>query len=236
MFVSTKAIVLRSVQYSDSKLIVTLFTLEDGLLAAMYQVGKRSSKRSLLEPFSLVELTLKRGQGSLYFIREISPLRFLNGIATGAEKRLVAMAMAEVVYRTLKESHKDEALFDFLEFAICRLNQFSGNAQCFVQLFLLEYAKNMGVYPNLDSYSDGAVFDTQNGIFVVDFLGQSSDIELKNSLMFFRFLKEDFYSIEEATYSKSDIVEISGVISRFLECHLPEFRYIKSIDFLNELI
>lgn len=236
MFLNTEAIVLRTIQYSDSRLVVTLFTQEEGVVSAIFQVGKRSSKRSLLEPFSLVNLVLKRERTNLYFIRDISPVRILQGIATGAEKRLVAMFMAEVVYRTQKESQQDVELFQFLQNSICFLNQFSGEAMNFSLLFMIEYAKRMGVTPNLDSYSDGSLFDYNNGVFLPcdEFMPFVADAT--HSKLLRRFLSEDFYSIEAASYTPAETSALLAVIRQFLETHIPEFKYIKSLDIIRELI
>ncbi len=236
MFLKTEGIVLRTIQYSDSRLVVTLFTQEEGVVSAIFQVGKRSSKRSLLEPFSLVNLVLKRERTNLHFIRDISPVRILQGIAAGAEKRLVAMFMAEVVYRTQKESQQDMELFIFLQDSICFLNQFSGEAMSFSLLFMIEYAKKMGVSPNLESYSDGSLFDYNNGVFLPydEFLPFVADVS--HSKLFRKFLSEDFYSIETASYTPAEISALMNVITQFLETHIPEFRYIKSLDIIRELI
>lgn len=236
MFLKTEAIVLRTIQYSDSRLVVTLFTQDEGVVSAIFQVGKRSSKRSLLEPFSLVNLVLKRERANLHFIRDISPTKILQGIATGAEKRLVAMFMAEVVYRTQKESQQDVELFQFLQDSIGFLNQFSGDAMSFSLLFMVEYAKRLGVSPNLDSYSDGSIFDYSNGVFLPydEFLPFVADAA--HSRLFRKFLSEDFYSIETASYMPDEIAALLTIIRQFLETHIPEFKYVKSLEIIRELL
>ena len=127
MLITTEAIVLNHIAYSDNKRIITLFSRQEGLLSAMLRSGNRkSTKVSLLEPFSTVEIIAKRGNGSLVYINDISPLKIYKTIPFDAEKRLTTLFMAEVVYRTIREQSRDTSLYEDYIATRFHLRQYTG--------------------------------------------------------------------------------------------------------------
>ena len=73
----TEALVVRTIEYGESDLIVTFLTEAAGKIGALVRAGRKSSKRvgGALEPFHTVEATLEDGRGELATLREARILR-----------------------------------------------------------------------------------------------------------------------------------------------------------------
>ncbi len=235
MIVSSKAIVVNTTPYSDSKIIVTLFTEQEGLLSAMYRVGKTSSKRSLIEPFSMVEVILRRGKGTLYFINDISPYLFFKQIHSSPHKRLVTLFMAETIYRTIREQHQDTSLYLFLEKSIVSLDEYTQETLNFIVAFLIEYGKILGIYPNIESYTPNTYFDMQEGVFHHR-VNQQQSLSSEESRIFANLLNTNTQSEFLCGSSSEEINLCLDILIGFLQIHMPEFKHIKSLDIMRQVI
>ncbi|HNA61718.1 MAG TPA: DNA repair protein RecO [Rhabdochlamydiaceae bacterium] len=70
----TEGIVLKSILYKDHDRIVTLMTLEAGLISILAKRVKTPEKMTLLSPFSQIELIYQRKKSDLYTFKDGSLL------------------------------------------------------------------------------------------------------------------------------------------------------------------
>ena len=188
-----------------------------------------------MEPFSTVEIIAKRSNGSLVYINDISPLKIYKTIPFDAEKRLTTLFMAEVVYRTIREQSRDTSLYDFLDRTISLLDFTCGNTLEFSLIFLLEYGRRLGIYPNTETYSEGAIFDMQNGVFCRQTTHHEHFATEENSRILAQFLNEKTDSYDIGQYTRTQMIEILDIVVRFFELHLPNFKYIKSLEIIRQV-
>ena len=117
-------IVLHTLKYGDTSLIVHGYTQEEGRVSFILRGAFRSSRsRSrtsahgtvLLHPLSIVNYeTSRSSKGSMAYLREFSPKYRLNSIREDFDKISIAMFISELLYRTLLHSERDEELYAFL--------------------------------------------------------------------------------------------------------------------------
>ena len=147
-------IVLHTLKYGDTSLIVHGYTQEEGrvsfiLRGAFRQAnGKKGSSNHgtvLLHPLSIVNYVASRSpKGSMPYLKEFSPKYRLHSIREDFDKISIAMFISELLYRTLLHSERDEELYDFLEDAVLRLEAFEGSPANFHLWFLARYAAFLG--------------------------------------------------------------------------------------------
>lgn len=237
MLITTKAIVLNNIPYSDSKRIITLFSNQQGLISAIIRIsGKSYGKMSLLEPFSLVEIVVKKGSGSFFYVNDILPHKIFATIPFDTQKRVITLFMAEVVYRTVRDHYQDTMLYNFLEDSIAALDTLKGDMLKFSLVFLLEYGRRLGIYPNIETYSDNSFFDMQDGVFDLKMPPHKLFVAPDDSRTLLNLLNMDYISVMKQDYSKEQINSFLNLIIQFLELHLPDFRHIKSLDILRQII
>ena len=121
-------IVLHTLKYGDTSLIVHGYTQEEGrvsfiLRGAFRQAnGKKGSSNHgtvLLHPLSIVNYVASRSpKGSMPYLKEFSPKYRLHSIREDFDKISIAMFISELLYRTLLHSERDEELYAFLEDAV----------------------------------------------------------------------------------------------------------------------
>lgn len=147
-------IVLHTLKYGDTSLIVHGYTKEEGRVSFILRgafrqsSGKRGAPRPevvSLHPLSIVNFVASRSlKGSMSYLREFSPKYRLHSIREDFDKISIAMFISELLYRTLLHSERDEDLYDFLEDAVLRLEALEGSPANFHLWFIDRYAAFLG--------------------------------------------------------------------------------------------
>jgi DNA repair protein RecO (recombination protein O) len=169
MLESTRGIVLRTTRYSESSLIVRLYTEKMGLLSAMAK-GVRSAKSrnraALLQAPNLLELVIYHKPGrNLQHLREIRMQRMLPNIASHIARSTSALFIVELLNKALLEDDPNPGLYEYLEESLIALDRTESGLGCFPQLFMCGLARHLGFAPDNSAYVKGARFDLSEGHF-----------------------------------------------------------------------
>ncbi|MEX0313179.1 MAG: DNA repair protein RecO, partial [Allomuricauda sp.] len=168
MQVTTKAIVLSSLKYGDTSLIVKAFTASDGLKSYLLK-GVLSSKKGKLKaayflPLMQLEIVaVHKNKGTLESIREVKVTVPYKTVHTDIAKNSMVLFLAEMLTNSILEEGQDEGLFNYLEYALHWLDVHAPNSN-FHTLFLLNLTKYLGFYPDT-SFQNQPYFDLLEGSF-----------------------------------------------------------------------
>ena len=183
MLLSTPGLVLHTTPYSESSVVVKVFTRQLGVRSYIIK-GVRGRggrvKQNLLQPLSSLDMVVyNNDKTNLNYIKELSPRPLLgrggtegDGVGQSNEKAIkysLCFFMTEVLYKALREAEPMPALFDYVDSVFnCQLSIFS-SGKSFSDLpitFLLTVARHLGIEP-LDNHSSREpYFDLQEGRFV----------------------------------------------------------------------
>ena len=111
----TKAVVLQTIKYGDSSLVVKMFTEESGLQSFMVKgaFGKKSKmKAALFQNMTLLEIVAEIGGSSLGFIKEISLSHCYKSIPSDIKKTTILIFISELLSKSISESEVDTELFN----------------------------------------------------------------------------------------------------------------------------
>ncbi len=168
---STSAIVLHTIKYGDSSLIVDTYTREFGRMAFMVNGAHRkksSTKANLFQPLFLLQLQVNyQPKRNLQGIREMSLQPPLASISDNIFKRTLALFLAEVVARTVREEEQNQSLYRFIEQSILLLEEEDPVPANFHLSFLLQLSAFLGFYPNDDGIDQANYFDLKEGDFTL---------------------------------------------------------------------
>jgi DNA repair protein RecO (recombination protein O) len=118
MVSQTRGVVLRSIKYGETSLIVNIFTEHYGVVAYLVQ-GVRSAKSKqqragLLQPATLLDLAVYHKPGkNLQRIREFQPAHIYQNLQEEVVKNSIALFSVEVLLKLLPEHAPMPELFDF---------------------------------------------------------------------------------------------------------------------------
>jgi DNA repair protein RecO (recombination protein O) len=152
MLHKTQAIVLRYIKYGESSIILKAYTAQFGLqsyLVHQVRSEKARHKAALFQPLSLLEMVVyhKKQKNSLQRLAEVRCTQPCPQLLQDMHKASVVMFLSEILYKVLpEEGLADEALFAFLEEAICSLDSLQKGLQNFSLQFLLKLSQYLGFY------------------------------------------------------------------------------------------
>ena len=155
MIITTRAIVLNQLRYGDNSLIVDMYTEKMGRQTAFIKgaYGKKSRTRSaMFQPLHMIETDLHhRVNRQMQRISNAQIYYAFQNIQYNPVKGCIAIFIAEVLYKTLKEEEANQELFDFLVNAIQTLDLNECGTANFHIAFLVHYSRHLGFYLKYDN-------------------------------------------------------------------------------------
>lgn len=237
MIVSTRAIVINYTRYSDSSIIAHLFTESLGRVSVMVYGMKNKKQNKLVAFQSLflldIELDYKPNR-NIQVLKEhrISPpLMHLTGHVI---KSSIALFLAEILNKSLKEEAADTNIFSFLQTSVEVLDQMDEGIGIFHLSFLTKLSRYLGFSPD-ENNSNSNYFDIKT------MLGT----QIKPSHKF--YLNEDGFKhlilmyntgydeLSNIKLSIKDRNELLEAIIQIYEVHSINFNTLKSFEIFKQV-
>ncbi|MCK0188680.1 DNA repair protein RecO [Arenibacter sp. F20364] len=237
MQVATKGIVLTSIKYGDTSLIVRIFTFSDGiksyLLRGILASKKGKLKTAYFQPLLQLDLIAShKNKGTLESITEAKVSYHYQSLHTDIAKNALTFFLAEMLSNSIHEEESNESLFNFIEAALQWLDthdEFSN----FHLYFLLSLTKYFGFYPDTKNM-DLMYFDLLEGEFITS-PSLNPIMEGDNLKHFKELLGINFDAIHSIKLNKRNRQELLKNLVLYYELHLQGFRKPKSLAVLNEV-
>lgn len=154
-YLKTQALVMGSIRLREADRIVTLYTKERGRLSGVAKGVRRTKSRvgGRLEPFSLVQVMLYAGRGSLYTITDVETIRSFQGVRDSLVRMEEGGRLLEAVRRLFPEEEGNSAAFNLLVRGVARLAAAADRpaAALVVLVTRLKLLVALGYLPELDS-------------------------------------------------------------------------------------
>ena len=165
----SRAIVLRQIKYSETSLILKIYTEKEGLLSFIAKGvrGKKGRLRSAqFQPLNLIDLSYREARKSE--LRQIIDLKVIDpfiDLPFNPVKRTIAIFIAELINNAIKEQEPNLKLFEFLYNSIHWIDLSKQGYGHFHLLFMINFTKYLGFYPMLEGHKEAHYFDLQQGVF-----------------------------------------------------------------------
>lgn len=239
MLCKTRGIVLHAISYNDTYNIVYMYTEAFGRVSYLVARGRGKKSRvskTLFMPLSVLEMEVEHlNKRDLHRIRETKLCFPLAQLSCDPVKNALALFVAEVLFRVVKETEPDPRLFDYLYRSIRLLEGIDKGTANFHLVFLLHLLTYLGVSPNLESYIEGYYFDMQNGVFTDRPPMNRHYLNREESKVFARLFKISYENMSLYAFSRRERVVILDRILSYYRLHLPEIPEIKSVAILQML-
>jgi len=148
----TTGFVLRTLNYSESDLIVTFYSHDFGKLKGIAKGAKRSQKRfaNVFEPFSLTNIIFTRkSRDMLAFIESCDIIDHYHAIRQDMEKTLIASYFIDLTDHFSPEGKKNENVFQLLQDFLAILGREKAS-DALVRFFEMRLLKLAGFEPAIE--------------------------------------------------------------------------------------
>lgn len=230
MLIKTRAIVFRSIKYADSSLICDLYTEAEGLHSFILSGVRTARSRfsaGLLQPMSVIEIVAYfRKNAELNRVKEMQAGLVFRAIPFELRRGSVALFMAEICRKTVRESEANGPVFQFLEKTVAHLDTTADPISTIHLHFLVELAGFLGFRPGGEATAATPFFDLQEGIFM----------EMKPAHPFFLFEEESrlLQKLMETPLERCHEIQLSRPLRKSMLSHLLKF-YQLHLDHFGEI-
>lgn len=195
----------------------------------------RGSKAALFQPLFALEFEgLSPTRGELHKFREVRSGITLRRTPFDIRRSTIALFIAEVLYRLVKESAPNEELFEMVWRSIEALDTMEEGVSNFHLWFLVQLSPLLGFTP-MGEYRDGHYFDKVEGCFVSMIPPHGAVMESGHSSLLYQFLNADAQqSAAIALNGERRGAFLEAVIS-YYNYHLDLINTVQSINILREI-
>ena len=168
-----QGIVLQSIRYGDTSLIVKVFTRNYGMRSYMVKGAfNRNSKcrAALFQNLHLINYVEagKPNKNSLGYMKDVQLTSVFQSIPFVMNKGAILMYLSELLTKTITEQEQNEPLYDFIVQSLHWLDLVEQDYANFPLFFTLELTRHLGFYPK-DNHQMGYCFDMMEGSFAHDY-------------------------------------------------------------------
>lgn len=239
MLVNSKAIVLRTIKYSDSTLIVDAYTEQGGrrgFLVRIPKTRKAPVKNVLFSPMAILNIEWnEHGTSKLTRIKAVQPANIYSDIPFSPAKMAITMFLAEFLSASLRAPMPDRNIFNFIFTSLQWLDNEKGNCANFHIVFLVHLSTYLGLEPNIENCSETSYFDMENGCFTPFRPTTPHAIEPHEARHLPLIMRLKFTTASRIPFTRTQRTRILQAITEYYSIHIPDFPTLKSPEILHEL-
>lgn len=236
----TEGIVLQSLRYGDSSLIVKVFTRTEGLKSYMVKGAYNHSSKTRVALFQNLNRIAyveagKPKTASLGYLKDVQLVSVYQSLPFVMNKSAILMYVSELLSKTVTEQEKNEPLYDFIIRSLQWLNLVERDYANFPLFFTLELTRHLGFYPK-SNHENGFCFDMMEGQFVHDMPVHPYVFDVEAAFLLSRLLG---VGIDEACRLPLNVsqrrVLLEGLIT-FMRLHAPVMHDFHSHEVLQSVL
>jgi DNA repair protein RecO (recombination protein O) len=243
----TKGIVLRTIKYGETSLVVTayteLFGIQTYMVNGVRTIKRQGNKAAMFQPSAMLEMEVYHNdQKSMQRIKEYNWAFLYQHLLSDVVKNSIALYMVELLFKILKQPEANNNLYYFCEDSLMQLDAAEKNiAANFALFFSLHLADFFGFKINGSNMKDIAVenlyLDLREGDFVAhqpthpDFIhGQQAAITAE--LLKIRLPAE----LDQLKLNQQIRRELLMKFRDFYALHIHDFGQMKTLQVLHEVL
>jgi DNA repair protein RecO (recombination protein O) len=237
MLHKTRAIALHSIKYSDTSIIAHTLTEKYGrqsfLIKGAYS-KKAAIKANLFAPLNLLEMEVYyKETAELQKLKEAINHPPFQNIFTDHRKSAIAIFIAELLYRTIREEAQNIPLFDFLTNSIQLLDLETKSVADFHLVFMIQFSKYTGFFPSNNCTTENAFFDLLQGKFTNEHSSIGNTISRHESALLSGLIESNYATVDKLKIDHPSRILLLENLTTYYKLHIPGMGSIKSLAVLK---
>ncbi len=239
----TKGIVLRTVKYGETSLVVTILTEMFGIQTYMVNgvrtAKAKSAKASYFQPAAVLDLVVYHSDVKpMQRIKEFNWSFLYNNVLTDVIKNSVAAYMVELLHKCLKQPEANTELFDFCQDVLQQLDSSSNKITANFPLFFALHLPYFLGFRMTDNYdAENTFLDLQEGVFASHQPLHPHFIAGDAAQTTSQLLKVmQLHELEEFTLNQQQRRQLLLQYHDYFALHISGFGQIKTMAVLQEVL
>ncbi len=239
MLHKTRGIVFNYIKYSESSLIVTIYTEKFGRQAYMVNGvrGKKSrNKANIFQSLFLLDMEVYfKPNRDLQRAKEIQNAHIFTSLPYDIKKSTLAIFISEILYKTIQEEEPNQELFEYLFTSIQMLDIKDKGLSNFHIYFLTHLSKYLGFFPGNNYSETYCYFDLMAGSFMQLKPMHKSFLDKTQSAIFSKMLQFSDNQHADIKMNYKERIILLEKILEFYTLHSEGLSNIKSLNVLKEV-
>lgn len=244
MLHKTKGIVLRTVKYGETSLVVTVFTELFGLQSYLVNGVRTASrgataKANLFQPAAMLDLVAYHNEfKNLQRLREFRWSFLYQQVLSDIRKNAVALFMVELLTKCLKQPEAHPELFYFTEDALQHLDAADDTVTAnFPLFFALHLAVFFGFRISDEFTSTTHYLDLEEGSFVEEQPKHPHYLQDREAAAVSHILKiMQPGELGDVALNQEGRRRITHALEQYYALHIPEFGAMRTLPVLREVM
>lgn len=239
----TKGIVLRTIKYGETSVVVTIFTELFGVQTYMVNgvrtTKKSSAKANHFQPGAILDLIVYHNDlQTMQRIKEFKWDFLYQQILSDVIKNSIALYMVELLQKCLHQPEQNTALFYFCEDVLIQLDAANKAVTANMALyFSLHLTHFFGFKMNDDYDNNQQVLDFKEGSFVTEQPAHPDFIEGEQAIITSQLLKVmQPFELEDIKLHHETRRKLLLHYQDYYALHIPDFGQMKTLAILHEVL
>lgn len=239
MLHKTRGIVIKSTNYSETSIVVQVFTETFGMQSYMVNGARKSKARlpsNLFQPLNLLEMVVYHKQtANIQRISEARNYPFYENVPFDIVKSSLVLFLNELLYKSIRYHDQDEALFDFLSHSLEVLDHCNAGVANFHLWFALRLTRYLGFKPE-DQNAGLEFFDLKEGGYVNYIPAHPYFISGETKGKFAQLQQANAHSFAHINMNSAQRRDLMKSIIDYYAFRIDDFGEFKSLAVLQELL
>ena len=243
MLHKTPGIVLRTVKYGDSSVILSIFTelfgIQSYIVNGVRSAKPKAAKGNILQPGNILDLVVyHHEQKNLQRISEFKLGHVYTSMHVNIVKNTVALYLIELLQKVMKQPEHTPELYHFAESTFRALDTESTTVAANLPLyFTLRLAAHLGFHFGGHYSSYTPYLDLQEGVFTDLPPHHTNYLDETSSAITDRLQGVSaFTDLEKIELNKERRRNMLYAYLEFYRLHLPDFTELQSPPILHEIL
>lgn len=239
MLEKTKGIVVKVTKFSESSLVVKVFTEVFGMRTYMIRGVRKKKSRTpmnLFQPLSILDMVVYEKDGrDIQMVKEVKAEYIYSTIPYEMSKTSMVVFLNEVIYKAIGEEETNEGMYQFIEQSLLFLDETEEKYFNFHLWFLAHFSRFLGFEASNNYSMHHTIFDMQEGRYTSLKLPEIISIHPPLSHIFNELHQSSIFGLE-LKLNRMQRQQILEKLHQYYQFHLPNFSELKSLQVLTEVM
>lgn len=230
----TEGIIFKSIKYSETSLILDIYTKEKGLVSCIVS-GVRKAKSKMINvylPMNIVDIVAYTNDNGLSRIKEANFAVQFDKIRFDVIRSSIAAFMIDLLRNSIKEKEYDENLYRFIYHQLRTIDKSEKITSTFPISLCIELAPLLGFELYNNYSSENIYFDLRSGRFIDNDIRHNQILSEESSQSLAKILTEK----TAYTPTKEMRQDLLDHLMAYYSLHVEGFSTLKSLAVLRTVL
>ncbi len=230
----SEGIVLKSLKYSETSLILDIYTQEKGLQSFIVSgVRKAKSKMAnVFSPMNIIDLVAYNSNDKLSRIKEGTYAYTFANLNMDVVRSSIGVFLIDLARSCIKEKEQNEGLYHYLKNELVELDTHPKDIANLPLRYCISMASHLGFSLSSDYHPERPFFDLGSGQFIEDDIRRKYTLDEEKSLQLHSLMSHS----PTLRLTRPQRAELLDDLIKYYKIHVEGFHELRSLNVLRTIL